>query len=75
MSQKNPTKEIFYFKHLQKPLAYILMSLKIDREEFNELFPETNEISESELDELVELKNYKVVMVGDDKIIDEHFKD
>jgi uracil DNA glycosylase len=51
------------------------MSLKIDREEFNELFPETNEISEAELDELVELKNYKVVIVGDDKIIDEHFKD
>lgn len=73
MSKKNPTREIFYYKHSEKPLVYILMSLTIDKEEFNELFNQTIEITETELDELVELKHYKVVMVGDDKIIDEHF--
>lgn len=73
MSEKNPTKEIFFYKHWEKPIVYILMSLKIDKDEFSDLFPETTEITEQQMDELIELKNCGVVMVGDDKVIDEHF--
>lgn len=75
MKEKNPNKEIFFYKHWNSKLVYILMSHQISKLEFDDLFPETTEITQAELDELVELNDYKVVMVGDDKIIDEHFTD
>lgn len=75
MSEKNPTNEIFYFQHFEKKLVYILMSLTIDKNEFFDLFNATFEITEKQMDELVELKGFEVVMVGDDKIIDEYFTD
>lgn len=75
MSAKNPTKEIFFFQHFEKKLVYILMSLTIDKDEFFELFNATFEITQKQMDELIELQSFEVVMVGDDKIIDEYFTD
>ncbi len=75
MSKKNPDREIYFFKHDTRPLVYILMSLNIDKDAFYELFPGAQEISQAQLDELVELNNFEIVMVGDDHIIDEYFTD
>ncbi len=75
MSKKNPDREIYFFKHDHRPLVYILMSLHINKDEFFELFPGAQEITQAQLDELVELKDYEVVMVGDDHVIDEYFTD
>lgn len=72
----NPKGKIFYFKHNEKPLGYILMSNRIDRAAFFQLFPNTKQISKLRLDlSLFFNKEFSVVFVGDDGVIDEHFND
>lgn len=73
MSAKNPTREIFFFRHDKKPMVYVLMSLKIGKEEFYDMFEAAQEITEEESDLLVLQNNFEVVYVGDDNVIDKYF--
>lgn len=73
MSAKNPTREIYFFKHNSKPMVYVLMSLKIGKDEFYEMFTHAEEITEETSDALVLHNNYEVVYVGDDDVIDKYF--
>lgn len=72
-SIKNPTREIFFFRHDKKKLVYVLMSLQIGKEEFFNMFPAAQEITEEDCDTLVLGSDFKVVYVGDDHIIDNYF--
>lgn len=73
MSAKNPTREIYFFKHDSKPMVYVLMSLKISKDDFYDMFEHAQEITEEESDLLVMHNKYEVVYVGDDDVIDKYF--
>lgn len=83
----NPENESYFFLHKdykhrnpkkRKPFAYILMSNQITVERFNSergLFPGAIQVTQGEFDELLEkYPGLQVIFVGDQEIIDEHFK-
>jgi hypothetical protein len=73
MAEKNPTREIFFFKNDTRPIVYILLSLIMGKSEFYEMFPAAIEITEADSDLLILEQNFEVVYVGDSAIIDTYF--
>lgn len=73
MSEKNPTREIYFFKNDSRPIVYILLSLIMNKDEFYKMFPAAMEITEADADLLILEQNYEVVYVGDTDIIDTYF--
>lgn len=74
MSDKNPNREIFFFKNDSAPMVYVFMSLHMDVNQFYEMFEHAVQITEDDADFLVLHNDYKVVYVGDNQIIDKYFK-
>lgn len=73
MAEKNPTREIFFFKNDTRPIVYILLSLIMGKEEFYNMFAAAIEITEADADLLILEQNFEVVYVGDSAIIDQYF--
>lgn len=72
--ENNPEKKIYFFAHTKKPMGYVLMSHRITIDMFYDYFPNSEEVTEAEFDQLVNANpDYEVVFVGDEHIIDKHF--